>query len=227
MRPASLNDMTETTAMFLSPDKTVFADMTPTKTPPGPTVRACAAGKSIFAAGAAGTAWRVVSGSVRLNRTEPDGTAMFANLAVAGDVIGAETLLFGTYTFAAVALSPCLLTPWPGGEASPARESLLLTLAQAERRAADVIALRCGQAADRIKRLVRLLAENATAAGSGAPAWQVALPGLKDMAEITALTVETVSRSISGLRRAGMLAPQGERRGCRPARLCLVDVSLA
>lgn len=177
-------------------------------------------GDAIFAAGATGTAWRVLSGSVRLNRADADGSTMFANLAVAGDVIGAETLLFGTYTFEAVALSPCRLVPWPGGEAAPARESLLLTLAQAERRAADVIALRCGQAADRVKRLVRLLAQETAAAGN------VTLPGLKDMAEITALTVETVSRSISGLRRAGMLAPQGERRGCRPTRMCLVDAAL-
>jgi CRP-like cAMP-binding protein len=37
---------------------------------------------------------------------------------------------------------------------------------------------------------------------------QVVLPSRQDMAEITALTLETVSRMVSQLRQAGMLAPQ-------------------
>jgi CRP-like cAMP-binding protein len=226
MRPASVNDVTTKAAMFILSDANLAADAASGQPQALPATRGSAyeQGDAIFAAGTMGTAWRVLSGSVRLNRIEADGAPMFASLAVAGDVIGAETLLFGVYTFEAVALSPCRLAPWPGAETSPARESLLLTLAQAERRAADVIALRGGQAIDRVKRLVRLLARDAD---GGAPACRIALPGLKDMAEITALTVETVSRSISGLRRAGLLSPQGERRGCRPARLCVVDAALA
>lgn len=140
---------------------------------------------------------------------------------MAGDVIGAETLLFGCYTFEGVALSKCLLAPWPGGEAGPANDSLLLALAQTERRAADVLSLRCGQAVERIRRLIRLLVQDRDGIEHTSPVCRVVLPGLKDMADITALTVETVSRSISNLRRAGILEPQGLRRGRPPAQLCM------
>ena len=78
------------------------------------------------------------------------------------------------------------------------------TLAKTERRAADVIALRCGQAADRVRRLVLLLAQPLDESASSL---LVTLPTRQDMAEITALTLETVSRMISKLRRAGILNP--------------------
>jgi len=163
-------------------------------------------GERIFEAGAAGLAWRVVSGSVRLDRREADGQLWLANLAVAGDIIGAETLVFGAYTFEATALSPCVLTPWPEGDGVPADNSLLTTLAGAERRAAKVLALRYGQALERVRRLVRLLARDGEA-GS------VVLPSRREMADITALTLETVSRAVSALRQSGELQPQRKPRG--------------
>lgn len=156
------------------------------------------AGTRLYAAGTAGQAWRVVSGAVRLDRPSPDEAPMFANLAVAGDVIGAETLLLQHYTFTATALADCVLSPWPEGDGAPAGESLLAALTASETRAADVVALRCGQALERVKRLLRLLAGNST------PHY-TQLPSRKDMADITALTMETVSRHISSLRRAGAL----------------------
>lgn len=167
-------------------------------------------GQRIYAGEAHGGAWRVLSGSVRLDREEPNGEQSFATLAVQNDIIGAETLLFGKYTFTATALSTCVLEPWPEGQTVPAGDSLLHTLARTQRRAAEVIGLRCGQAADRVRRLVMMLAHP----GEESPARQVAgellvvLPSRQDMADITALTLETVSRMVSQLRYAGILAPQ-------------------
>jgi CRP-like cAMP-binding protein len=155
------------------------------------------AGQRIYAAGAPGLAWRVVSGSVRLDRPAEEGAPMFANLAVTGDVIGAETLMFQHYTFEATALANCTLAPWPEGDQVPAGESLLATLAASEQRAADVVALRCGQAVDRVRRLLQMLTGNR----SGDE--RTPLPSRRDMADITALTVETVSRTVSALRREG------------------------
>ncbi len=161
-------------------------------------------GQCIYSAGNAGLAWRVGSGSLRLDRPDDAGQTSFANLAITGDIIGAETLLFGHYTFTATALSNCELIPWPEGCGAPAGDILLHTLAKTERRAADVIALRCGQAADRVRRLVLLLAQPLDESASSL---LVTLPTRQDMAEITALTLETVSRMISKLRRAGILNP--------------------
>lgn len=185
-----------------------------------------AAGQSIYTHGTAGNAWRVVSGSVRLDRLELKGEQGFANLAIRGDIIGAETLLFGSYTFTATALTPCLLTPWPEGSCAPAGESLLRTMARAEHRASEVMALRCGQAAERVRRLVLLLASPCEEAGSvRSKQRQVILPPRQDMADITALTLETVSRMVSGLRRAGILKPLLTSSGASTSRFSLTALN--
>ena len=173
-----------------------------------------ASGRVIYSAGDAGLAWRIAQGSVRLDRPAGDSEERFANLAVQGDIIGAETLIFGHYTFTATALSPCVLAPWPEGDASSAGESLLHALGTSQKRMAEVIALRCGQAANRVRGLIHLLALG-HGQGHGVchlPA-SLTLPSLRDMADITALTAETVSRILSSLRRDGVLQLDGMRRG--------------
>lgn len=176
-------------------------------------------GAVLYEAGQAGQAWRVIEGSVRLDRPGPDGL-MFASLAVAGDVIGAETLLFGQYEFVARALSDGAVAPWADQVARP-RESLLQVLALGERRAADVIALRAGQAAERVRRLMLLLTRQQRAAADAVEAsTRMAMPSLRDMADITGLTAETVSRVLSGMRRDGVLSREGWRHAhLAPARL--------
>lgn len=74
----------------------------------------------------------------------------------------------------------------------------------------------------RVSRLIELLLPRS----ANAPQ-RTDLPTLRDMAEITALTSETVSRMPSGLRRLGALEPERERRGngskvCRVSRERLV-----
>ena len=157
-----------------------------------PSRRSYRQGERIYKAGADGKAWRLIVGSIRLDRGDV-GESTFAGLAVAGDVIGAETLIFGHYAFAATALSPCVLAAWPEANASLASESLLAVLATRENRAADVLALRSGLAMERVKRLVGLLSRTGD---------RKTLPSLKDMADITALRLETVSRALGLLRKS-------------------------
>lgn len=133
---------------------------------------------------------------------------MFASLAVPGDVIGAETLMFGTYAFEARALSDCELALWSDSSAKPSGEFLVQMLAATERRAADVIALRCGQAAQRVRRLMLMLTRGGAQDDSTT---SIEMPSLRDMADITDLTAETVSRAISGLRKEGLLSRKGWR----------------
>lgn len=167
------------------------------------------AGERLHEAHAPGSAWRVVSGAVRLDTLdEEDGEPVFAGLAVPGDIVGAETLLLGQCHFRATALTPTVLTPWPGTVGSPSA-SLLGALARTEQRAAKVVALRAGQAIERVKRLIQLLVPE----NGGESLAHIVLPPLRDMADITALTIETVSRSLSGLRRQGVLESTGQRRG--------------
>lgn len=154
--------------------------------------------QTIYAAGAEGLAWRVKHGVVRLDITTKNGETSFASLAITGDIVGCETMLFGVYTFSASALTHCELSPWPEGEPAGAVESLFESLALAQRRTADVIALRGGQATDRVLNLIHLLGD-----GAG----QVVLPTRQDIADITDLRFETISRIIKGLERIGILLP--------------------
>lgn len=172
-----------------------------------PSLRRVAIGERIYEAGAAGIAWRVRSGAVRLDRIGAGGRS-FAGLALRGDVIGAEILVFGHYAFDACALGDGELEPWFAPEKETAGMNLLQILAATERRAADALGLRVGGAFERVRQLCLLLARN-RADGRG----EVAIPGLKDMAEITGLTVETVSRAMAQLRRTGVLQRHGRRSG--------------
>ena len=171
------------------------------------------AGDTIYAAGCMGSAWLLVSGSIRLDRIESNGERAFAGLAIKGDVLGAETLLLGHYAFTATALTPCELRPWPGAAVTPEPRSLLKALADAERRGADAIALRCGEAATRVGRLIRILANSL----ANQTITRRALPALTEMADITALTVGTVSRTLSIMQAEGTLAAHDSRRGRPPS----------
>ena len=175
--------------------------LTPSPTPRQ--TRLCHAGDPIYGAGSEGLAWRVVEGSIRLDSLNSKGELVFANLALPGDILGSETMLFGAYAFSASALTRCKISPWPEGAPQTSGDSLLATLASAQRRAADLLAIRDGQAVDRVIGLIRIL----TRSTNSQQASGVILPARKDIAEITALRLETVSRIIKGLERAGILHP--------------------
>lgn len=180
----------------------------PTAEPGRHDCRSIERGERIFAAGDNGHAWRVLVGVVRLDRDGIDGPE-FGGLALAGDVIGAETLLFGTYTFTARALSAVTIEIW-GEQREHFRPQILLhTLTAMETRVADALALRKGAPDRRIGRLLNLIGRGVAHGQRTVP---VALPQLRDIAEITALTVETVSRTISRLKSDGALVVCGGER---------------
>lgn len=166
-------------------------------------------GHLLYAAGERGHAWRVVSGAVRLNDFAED-DVRFAGLAVAGDVIGVEALTEGRYGFEASALTTCLIEPW-----QPADESELIgMLVATTRQTADLLALRAGSAEARVRRLITRLAEGR---GRYADMSSIALPSQRNIADITGLTNETVSRIISRWREQGCDVAGRSRMGLRMA----------
>ncbi len=174
-----------------------------------PGVIAVTQGACVYRMGATGSAWRVVRGSVRLDSLTPDGEQLFANLAVAGDVIGAETMIFGHYSFEATALAATELEPWPSSDVAEkqnVQQCLLETLAKSERQVADVMALRGGEAQTRVMHLIRLLQGRSVLSNVQRDS-DIELPPRKDIAEMTALTIETVSRCISRFKQNGLLIP--------------------
>lgn len=156
----------------------------------------------IYCAGSGGHAWRVVRGMVRLDCFTGDG-ACFAGIALPGDVIGVEARLFGNYDHEAHALTPCVLAPWGEVEIEmPSDFELQMRLAQARRNAAEALALRSGSAEDRMRRLFGLLQKSQP---NAAKEQTVSLPSLRNISDITDLTVETASRIISRWRQQGWL----------------------
>ncbi len=196
---------------------TPMATPTAANTLPTVQLRKIPIGERIYAAGSEGIAWRVKRGAVRLDRITPEGS-QYAGLALRGDVIGAETLLFGKYSFAASAIGDCELEPWLAADKALSGESLLQTLAAAERRAADALALRAGEAFERVRQLCLLLARYCDEGRR-----EITIPELRDMAAITNLTEETVSRAMSRLRRMGLLQRQNRRHG----RMLVTDAAFA
>jgi CRP-like cAMP-binding protein len=158
-------------------------------------------GERIFAAGEAGLAWRITRGSVRFDTVTDADKAVFANLAVTGDIVGCESMLFGTYALTASALTDCALEPWPEGCGGNQNEDLLHSLARAQRRATELVALRGGEAMARVSGLIRLLA----LCGDDPLSRRVVLPPRQALAEITDLRIETVSRIIKTLQHSGQL----------------------
>lgn len=146
-------------------------------------------GELIHLANAKGTLWRIITGTVRLDLHETGGTA-FASLALPGDMLGIESLVFGHYGFTARALTPCTLAP------HDAADMPLAQMALAAQRATQVVALRAGSAAQRIQRLAALLTNHGAQPLANK---RHLLPRLADIAEITGLTVETVSRTTAML----------------------------
>ena len=187
--------------------QTLMATPAAVNTLPTVQMRKIPIGERIYSAGSEGIAWRVRSGAVRLDRITPEGSD-YAGLALRGDVIGAETLLFGKYSFAASAIGDCELEPWLAADKALSGENLLQTLAAAERRAADALALRAGEAFERVRQLCLLLARYRDEGRK-----EIMITELRDMAAITNLTEATVSRAMSRLRRLGILQRRGRRHG--------------
>ncbi len=150
-------------------------------------------GERLWSAGEQGATWRVVEGLVGLWQPEDgacDHSARFVMLAYGGDLIGVEGQLLGCYAFEAVALTAVKLQAWSALSSQPD------LYWQQVKRAHLVAQLRNGKARERLRRLLDVL----EAAAPGAP-W----PRLRDIAAITGLQLETVSRLLSPRARGTIL----------------------
>jgi CRP-like cAMP-binding protein len=169
------------------------------------------AGDVIYKAGQTGPAFKVITGTVRLDHAQTTHQSVFANLAIAGDLVGAEVLLRKPYAFDSHALTDCEIAIWQESTILLA-DALAEQLIKSSWRQSDVVSLRCGMAMERILKFVKLLSnKNATEKTEN-----LSLPPLKETADITDLTIETVCRCIASLRKQGVLVPvQGARGNLR------------
>lgn len=163
----------------------------------------------IHEAGDWGKAWRVVQGVIRLDDVTDHGDERFAGLAVPGDLVGGEMLLTGQYDFTARSIVPCVLVSWPTLAEEDVGQGLQAHLLTWHRRTAELLALRSGHADERVRQMVALLTQQTPCEPDGSLHLQ--MPGLRDIADITSLTQETASRSITKLKQLGVLRELGQR----------------
>ena len=169
------------------------------------------AGDLIYKSGQTGPAYKVISGTVRLDHAQASHKSVFANLAIAGDLVGAEVLLRKPYAFEAHALTDCEIAIWQESTILLA-DALAEQLIKSSWRQSDVVSLRCGMAMERILKFVQLLSNKSATEKTE----NLSLPPLKETADITDLTIETVCRCIASLRKQGVLVPvQGTRGNLR------------
>lgn len=162
----------------------------------------------IYRLGDAGSAaFTVREGLVRLERISEGGRRCIVRVAGRGELIGAEAILGERYTQDAVACTPVSLCRIPIAllERMQREEpALQLALMRRWQRALDAaltwrIDLQTGPAHHRVLRLLDLLGRHA---GPDQTIW---LPRREEIADLLGMALETASRSISRLRRDGVL----------------------
>lgn len=169
---------------------------------------ACASNQPIFLAGESGPVWRVVEGVVRLDR-ESGPVRQPVQLALPGDLIGAETLCGQPYQFSASAFTACHLVPVRPVSGATPQPLLQQALLQQLDRSLDMAQLRTGSVLQRLTHLLSLMGlERSPNAAGQADAVRQALPTLREVALLVDAKSETVCRAL-----AQLLPPRSRRRG--------------
>lgn len=145
----------------------------------------------------------VKKGAVRVDCAGAGGDRHFVTLVLEGEILGPWLKPEGAACYVMTALTTTVLE-WRTLDNEPT-DVFAHSLSAMARRAARLSALVRGTAADRVMGLLTLLA------GDCRDAAPIDLPTRKNIAEITALTIETVSRTITRFRKDGLLRPRRSR----------------
>lgn len=156
----------------------------------------------LFKAGTTGALWRVLEGTVRLDR-ESGPSRLPVLIALPGDLVGVESLCDQPCPFTASAFTDCWLEPVPVTSEAEREALLRQALLQQQMRTHDMATLRTGNVLSRLACLLQLLGlpwQGAQALdGSHADALRSALPALRELAQMVDAKAETVCRGLAQL----------------------------
>ena len=178
-----------------------------------------ARGALIFRPGRFVTPFLIVDGAIRLDHPTADDSTVL--LALPGDLLGLEQLHGRPQSTFGRAIVDTIIAPLGPMPDAAWRELLVNRLIVRQEHAAQLGRLRFGPAPERIRALLLLLAGRATygplrstqqPTGAEDDRMSCELPRLSDMAALTDIAPETVSRVISSMRRTGMIAREAGRR---------------
>lgn len=169
---------------------------------PNQPVHVRAGQEPLFKAGTTGALWRVLEGTVRLDR-ESGPSRLPVLIALPGDLVGIESLCDQPYPFTASAFTDCRLAPVPVTSETERQALLRQALLQQQMRSHDMATLRTGNVLSRLACLLHLLGlpwQNAqTVDGSDADALRSSLPALRELAQMVDAKAETVCRGLAQL----------------------------
>jgi len=175
-------------------------------------------GEGVFWEGdAADHVFILVEGCLRVYRTLPDGRRAILGFLYRGDLLGVSCR--GRYLFTAEAVSPVKLRRFPRRrfhqvvDETPHLRPLLLAKICDETTAAQDQTILLGQksAEERVASFLLMIARR-SGADTRTPI-EIELPfGRLDMADYLGLTVETVSREMTKLKRSGLISLNGSQK---------------
>lgn len=158
--------------------------------------------------------FNVVDGAVKLYKLLPDGRRQITGFVFSGDFLGLA--MNDSYAYSAEAISEVLLCRFPRLkleallEEFPKMEKRLLGIASNELAAAQDQMLLLGRKTAREKIASFLLLLSRGAAQRGRPGNPVGVPmNRTDIADYLGLTIETVSRTLTGFRNSGIIVMAG------------------
>lgn len=175
------------------------------------------AGGTVFYEGDDSTyLFNVVRGSLRLSKLLPDGRRQVTGFLFPGDFLGLS--IAGVYSYTAEALTPVELCRFDRPNLTrfldkyPKLEHQLLSLASNELAQAQdhITVLGRKTASERIATVLLKLVDRIGKKGSGGYALDLPMTRT-DLADYTGLSTETVSRTITQLKKDGMIASKGAR----------------
>ena len=151
--------------------------------------------------------YRVVSGLVRTVKLMEDGRRQVSEFLLPGDLLGFDA--FDRHDFSAQAVGSAMLRRFPRravealseGNAAVARRLREMTAARLRTAHEQILLLGRKTASERIASFLLGMAQRARRDAQG----RIALPSRADMADHLGLTLETVSRTLNELHRAGMI----------------------
>jgi CRP-like cAMP-binding protein len=153
--------------------------------------------REVFAPDAPQQLWRVASGALRIDSAPPGEVNRFVRLALPGDVIGVEQWAGTNDHLSLRALIDTSLTPVEA--TGPQMMQILMeTVVVAHQRCREVVTLRSGPVAQRIKALLLMFAQGRRA-GNGSVA-DCPVPYLADLSDLVDAAPETVSRVLGSMR---------------------------
>lgn len=169
-------------------------------------------GHAIFSEGDdAGSLFNVTGGVVKLYKLLPDGRRQITGFLFPGDFLGLA--VNDQYGYSAEAVEPVRLCRFPRQplerimERYPHMKARLFTMASNELAAAQDQMLLLGRKTARERIASFLLQLQGSAKRRGQPANPIRLPMNRgDIADFLGLTTETVSRTISAMKRSGVIA---------------------